>query len=333
MRHDRILLPASVAVRFATAILVVFAAASSQAKSPGVSSPASPPEIKTVTTGEVTAHFGGERPSDAPLRFGVQALWFSFRGDDAVYPFKPDGGVSFWGWNLDIFSPDGKRVLLLQNRYGPYHVVRTSRLKDYLRGRAKADEIVGQIPKPGETAAIHEEARWLSATRLRYVVACCGGRIVKTHRLHLAAGSIRVPDPLMTFRPGLWNGLWSPSFGIDQPTDLVRAYYEYSRRAKQNPGRWEKGRIEQGANPREYVPSDEELILAELGGQLLEAVENKGWGRMADELGAAGISLDEIRFTEFTFRYVDVMGTGRFHYVAASRKVCARRSGPPLICE
>lgn len=301
---------------------------------PGVPlSPSLPTEIKTVTVGDVTAHFGGEKPPDVPLRFGVQALWFSFKGDAAIYRFKPGAGVSFWEWNLDIFSPDGKRVLLLQDRYGPYHVVRTGRLKEYLRGRTKADEIVGRIPKAGEMAAVHEDARWLSATELRYVVACCGGRIVKTHRLHLAAGSKPITDPMVAYRPGLGEFIRPMSFRFNKPGDLVRAYYEYSHRANRNPGRWEKGRVELGANPREYVPSDDELILAKLGGLLLEAVEKKGWDWMADELRAVGGSLDEIRFKEFTFRHVDVMGTGRFHYVLASRKVCARRDGPPLICE
>ena len=310
---------------------------------PGVPpSPALPPEIKTVTAGDVTAHFGGEKQPDAPLRFGVQALWFSFRGDDAVYPFKPEG-VSFWEWNLDIFSPDGKYVLLLQDRYGPYHVVRTSRLKDYLRGRAKADEIVGQMakaveakstePMAVEAAAIHEDARWLSATSFRYVESCCGHRLIKTHSLQSMVGSNTVSDPMLAYRPNLQESLQTVSFGTDRVVELVRAYYEYSDRAHRNPGRWEKGKIQEGANPREYIPSSDELILAELGGRLAEMVDEKTWGWVAGEIKPAGISLNEIRFKEFTFRHVDVMGTGRFHYASAPRKVCLRSDGPPLSCE
>jgi len=329
LQHNRGSFRTSLTAGFAAAILAVPVAAAP----PSAELPA---DIKTVRAGDVTAHFGGERRPDAPPRFGVQVLWFSFRGDGAVYRFKPGRRVSFWEWNLDIFSPDGKRVLLLQNRTGPYHVVRASRLRAYLRGRAKPDEIVGQIPKPSEMAAIHapafyDKARWLSATRFRYVVSCCGGRDIKTHRLRLAAGSAPAPDALIAYRPGLWNGLRAPSLGTDKPVDLARAYYEYSRRANRNRGHWEKGKVAQGANPKEYVPSDDELILAKIGDRLLEMVEKKGWG-WADELRAAGFSLNNFDFTEFTFRHVDVMGTGRFYYVAGSRKVCVRRDdAPPLL--
>lgn len=301
-----------------------------------------PGDVRTITAGEVTAHYRGEKPPDAPPRFGAEALWFSFKGDDAVYPFKPEG-VSFWEWNLDIFSPDGKYVLLLQDRYGPYHVVRTSRLKDYLRGRAKADEIVGQMakaveakstePMAVEAAAIHEDARWLSATSFRYVESCCGHRLIKTHSLQSMAGSNTVSDPMLAYRPNLQESLQTVSFGTDRVVELVRAYYEYSDRAHRNPGRWEKGKIQEGANPREYIPSSDELILAELGGRLAEMVDEKTWGWVAGEIKPAGISLNEIRFQEFTFRHVDVMGTGRFHYASAPRKVCLRSDGPPLSCE
>lgn len=145
--------------------------------------PSLPPEIKRISVPGVTAHYGGERPDNAPLRFGVTALWFTFSNDKETYRFKPEVGLSFWEWNLEIFSPDGKRVALLQDRYGPYHIVRTDRLKDYLRGRALPDETVGRKPKAGEISSIHEDAAWLSNDQFRYTLVCCGERTVKVHRL------------------------------------------------------------------------------------------------------------------------------------------------------
>jgi hypothetical protein len=145
--------------------------------------PALPPEIKTVTSGPVTAHFGAEKPDDGSSSYWVKALWFTFAHDDGVYPFKPQGTLFFSDWRFDIFSPDGVHVALLQDRFGPYHVVPTARLKAYLRGRALPDEIVGQKRKTGELAAVHEDGHWLSNQEFRYTLVCCGTPEVKTHRV------------------------------------------------------------------------------------------------------------------------------------------------------
>ena len=152
--------------------------------------PALPPQIKTVTRGAVTAHFGGERPDNGPLRFGVKTLWFTFANDDGVYLFHPRGTLHFSDWRFDIFSPDGRFVLLLQDRFGPYHLVPVAVLKDYLRGRTKPAEIVGQRRKPGDVAAVHAEARWVGEDTIRYVLSCCGTHENRTHRIgrHRNAG-------------------------------------------------------------------------------------------------------------------------------------------------
>ena len=144
------------------------------------------PQIHAVTVRGITAHFGGENPASVlqvPLEYGVQVLWFTFEGDDAVYVFKPAGELFFSDWRFDIFSPDGAHILLLQDRYGPYHVVATDRLKDYLTGRAKPDHAVAKRTSPGEPAWVHSGGYWVSPREIRFSVACCGTSDWVTYRL------------------------------------------------------------------------------------------------------------------------------------------------------
>ena len=57
-----------------------------------------PPEIHAVTVHGITAHFGGGKKPvevDAPLEYGVEALWFTFEGDRRSYVFKPKGELFF----------------------------------------------------------------------------------------------------------------------------------------------------------------------------------------------------------------------------------------------
>lgn len=145
--------------------------------------PKLPPEIKTVTSGPITAHFGAEKPDDGSSNYWVKALWFTFAQDDGIYPFKPTGTLFFSDWRFDIFSPDGVHVALLQDRFGPYHLVPTARLKAYLRGRGQPAAIVGQKRITGEPTAVHEDGRWLSSQEFQYTLTCCGISKVKTHRV------------------------------------------------------------------------------------------------------------------------------------------------------
>lgn len=132
--------------------------------------------LKIVSTpdGRVSAHFMGTRPavdgeSPPPLEYGVESLAFTFAGDPRRYPFRPTGQLHFSDWRFDIFSPGGNHVLLLQDRFGPYHVVATQRLRDYLLGKAGPDQEVAYRPSPQGFVPVHEQARWLSATEFEFV--------------------------------------------------------------------------------------------------------------------------------------------------------------------
>ncbi len=300
----------------------IYAAAPQGGPEVMVPKPARPAAIKTVTSGDITAHFGGRKPDSGPLRFGVESLWFTFAGDGRAYPFKPRGELFFSDWRFDIFSPDGKRVLLLQDHHGPYHVMGTARLKDYLTGRAGPDDVVGRIPKPGEAAAVHSDGRWASEKEIRYVVACCGGRQEVTYPIHFWGYEPKSSlDMVLDYRPGLRQRLLAlPAPDLAALPDLVRALRDHQGRARENPGRWEKGKVMEGAEAKEYVPSDDELLAAEAGGRIANVVTHAGPEKAAKALADAGMPGGEIIYPDFTFRHADVMGTGRFFYASAPRE-------------
>ncbi len=153
---------------------------------PDVCRGCAPELLHATASGGITAHFGGEKPPsdlDVPLEFGVTALWFTFPGDQSAYVFKPSGTLYFSDWRFDIFSPDGAHVLLLQDRFGPYHVVKTDRLKDYLLGTARPDHVVTGARRPDDPARVHSEGRWVSPKEIRFTAACCGTREMVTYRL------------------------------------------------------------------------------------------------------------------------------------------------------
>ena len=56
-------------------------------------------------------------------------------------PFRPLGELYFSDWSFEVFSPDGKWALLLQDRFGRYHVVSTQNLRAYLEGTVPPDKV------------------------------------------------------------------------------------------------------------------------------------------------------------------------------------------------
>ncbi|SDB58443.1 hypothetical protein [Bauldia litoralis] len=130
-----------------------------------------PTPVKIVYGDAVSAYFYGTEPGLQIADF----LAFRFPGEKREVRFHPTGSVQPWEWQLDLFSPDGSKVLLPQDHFGPYHVVRTENLKAYLRGGRTPDFIISQ-PRTGENAvaAVHHDARWVSNDSIRYETTCCG---------------------------------------------------------------------------------------------------------------------------------------------------------------
>jgi hypothetical protein len=106
------------------------------------------------------------------IEYGFEQLAFVF-ADGTELPVEPVGTLYFSDWRQEIFAPDCKHVVLLQDRFGPYHIVATEHLREYLSGRHPADHVVAG--NSGCTsAAVHGDARWLDADTLEYGLAACG---------------------------------------------------------------------------------------------------------------------------------------------------------------
>lgn len=152
------------------------------ADSPPAAAPAGTPdadalvELYTVRSadGAVTAHFMGKHPDTAPgepvppLSFGVQRLDISFRGEARRRAFRPAGTLFFSDWSFEIFSPMGTYAALPQDRFGPYHIVATSRLAAYLEGSAQPDDVVAYWPQENGFRPVHGNLRWVSDTELEH---------------------------------------------------------------------------------------------------------------------------------------------------------------------
>ncbi|MFH2076713.1 MAG: hypothetical protein ABIJ57_15445, partial [Pseudomonadota bacterium] len=97
---------------------------------------------------------------------------------------------------------------------------------------------------------------------------------------------------------------------------LIQALKEHQVRASANPGEKRPGNVALGADPEEYEPSDEELIAGEIGQRIRRVVESTTKGDLERVLAGAGLKDDEIKYNEFSFRHMDVMGSGRYFYAS-----------------
>lgn len=115
------------------------------------------------TCGKLTLRWEGTPPPPPnPPEYGTERLRARVAGGDW---FELPGDLTFADWRLEVASPDCRWVLLLQDRFGPYHLVRVDGLEAYAAGRRAPDAIV-EADHP--TGLVHFDAAWLSATRYRF---------------------------------------------------------------------------------------------------------------------------------------------------------------------
>ncbi|WP_069472927.1 hypothetical protein [Candidatus Marithrix sp. Canyon 246] len=119
--------------------------------------------------------------SDMPLTFGVHKLYFEFPKTKEKLAFNPRGQLFFSDWSFNIFSPDYRFVVLLQDHYGPYHIIPISNLQDYLAGKNPQFEIVEA--SNGKVSAVHGEINWLSIDTIEFSAWCCGGSYTVIHKI------------------------------------------------------------------------------------------------------------------------------------------------------
>jgi len=101
---------------------------------------------------------------------------------------------------------------------------------------------------------------------------------------------------------------------INNLQTLLSHFFEYKNAAENNPGGTQKGRIALGANEDQYHPSEEELLVSELGKLISQVTGSYSKLQMRTLKLKHQIMSQRLSYHEITFRHVDVMGSGRFFY-------------------
>jgi len=101
---------------------------------------------------------------------------------------------------------------------------------------------------------------------------------------------------------------------IDKLSYIINVFKRYKKKAKRNPGGVRKGNVVIGADLNQYYPSEEELLISELGKMIRKIIINSPKRDIAEVMKNQGIKLQKIEFSEIYFRHVDVMGSGRYFY-------------------
>ena len=95
---------------------------------------------------------------------------------------------------------------------------------------------------------------------------------------------------------------------------IIDYFIKYKIGAKNNPGGYQEGNIAIGADQDQYYPSEEELLVSELGKMIKDIIDSNSKENIAKFKKKDQINSHILKFNEIYFRHVDVMGSGRFFY-------------------
>jgi len=96
---------------------------------------------------------------------------------------------------------------------------------------------------------------------------------------------------------------------------IILSYFsKYKIEAEKNPGGFQNGNVAIGADLDQYYPSEEEILVSELGKSIKAIIKSTSKQEREDLKKEEGISSQTIIFNEISYRHVDVMGSGRFFY-------------------
>lgn len=138
------------------------------------------------------------------------------------------------------------------------------------------------------------------------------------------------PDTVLDYRPAIAEQVASlPPIAVVALPALVRTLAQYKTVALRKPGRWTVGRVYLGANPREYWPSDAELLASEVGNRIKKLLERASLGEIGRVLAEAGMKIAVITYNAFEFRHTDIMGSRRYFYCSAPKPVRLTLSPDP----
>jgi len=95
---------------------------------------------------------------------------------------------------------------------------------------------------------------------------------------------------------------------------IITYFLKYKKAAENNPGGTQKGNVAIGAGEDQYYPSEDELLVSELGKLILRVTESYSKQQMKVLKLKHQIKSQRFSYHEITFRHVDAMGSGRFFY-------------------
>ncbi|MHA1534686.1 MAG: hypothetical protein ACTSP8_08170 [Promethearchaeota archaeon] len=101
---------------------------------------------------------------------------------------------------------------------------------------------------------------------------------------------------------------------INNLKTIITYFLKYNNAAENNPGGTRKGNVAIGADVDQYYPSEDELLVSELGKLIIQVTEIYSKQQMRTLKLKHQIKSQLINYHEITFRHVDVMGSGRFFY-------------------
>jgi hypothetical protein len=130
------------------------------------------------------------------------------------------------------------------------------------------------------------------------------------------------PDVLTDYMPSAYSIVKDlPAAELDNLNNLIEQYRKYRKLAKKNPGKWVDGNMILGANPREYEPTYEEILLCEIGNRIRILHQNFSPKELRKQaISRVGFS-NTIHYKDFSVTHSDVMGSGRFFYININQEV------------
>ena len=129
----------------------------------------------------------------------------------------------------------------------------------------------------------------------------------------------KTPDTIHDYLKNPENNIFRIMKKIGNPSlnklPLILDYFnQFQKKAKKSPGSIRNGNVAIGADPNQYYPSEEELLVSELGKMILFIIESNSKSEIENYKRKMKIKSQTVEYNEISFRHVDVMGSGRYFY-------------------
>lgn len=101
---------------------------------------------------------------------------------------------------------------------------------------------------------------------------------------------------------------------LDKLKIVLNYFKKFKKKAEKHPGGILKGNVSIGADFNQYYPSEEELLVSELGKILYQLIISNSKEDIKRVKKKYKLEGQMIEYFEIYFRHVDVMGSGRYFY-------------------